>query len=186
MRAVFIYIGVALAILATFILVFKPEFATVSTPLLVGNDQNARIMGVTEGGDIYLSNNTVSNINTLFQGTNDSLKLLEKEVAALQKNSATKTALAQQVELFKEYRASAYKYYQLKSDMGDYLKNKDKVALGRTLGASQCGGDCRAVTSMWNPKNTAWNGKSAWQWNEPGSVLYNHATAGQIYLIRAT
>ena len=113
MRAVFIYIGVALAILATFILVFKPEFATVSTPLVAGNYPNARIMGVTEGGDIYLSNNTVSNINTLFQGTNDSLKLLGKEVAALQTGLAgIKTALGAY-----EKKATAAAAYATKSDL---------------------------------------------------------------------
>lgn len=169
MRTVLIYIGIALAILIASILVFKPEFS-----MITGSNTGGRIVGITQGGDIILSDNTVKNINDYISKMQSNLT---KSI------NDTKTSLTQQIATAKSAAArSASSLYQPK---GDYLRNKDKVALGGTLSSNQCGGDCRAVTNMWNPHSKGWAGNPAWQWNAPGAVYYDHASSGKIYLIRA-
>lgn len=169
MRAFLFYIGIAIAILIASILVFKPEFS-----MITGSNTSGRIVGITQGGDIILSDNTVKNIN-------DYISKMQSDLT--KSINDTKTSLTQQIADAKSSALStAAGLYQPK---GDYLRNKDKVALGRTLSAAQCGGDCRAVTNMWNPNSTGWNGNPAWQWNAPGAVYYDHASSGKIYLIRA-
>lgn len=173
MCTILIYIGIAIAILIASILVFKPEFS-----MITGSNTSGRIVGITQGGDIILSDNTVKNINDYISNMQSDLT---KSI------NDTKTSLTQQIATAKSAAistaaSSASSLYQPK---GDYLRNKDKVALGGTLSAAQCGGDCRAVTNMWNPNSRGWAGKPAWQWNAPGAIYYDNASSGKIYLIRA-
>lgn len=170
----YIYIGIALVIIVIIvasILIFKPEFSTIS-----GSDQG-RIVSITSGGDIILSDNTVKNINDYIDKmqtdiTTNITKSINDTKTILGGNITSAVAAAS-----KASAASAASLYQPK---GDYLRNKDKVAFGSMVSNAECGGDCRAVTDMWNPKM-----KAGWQWNEPGSVYYSHASDGKIYIIRA-
>ena len=173
MRTVLIYIGIILAILIASILVFKPEFS-----MITGKDTSGRIVGITQGGDIVLSDNTVKNINDYIT---DELMKINLRITTTNESLTQQIATAKNAAI-STAASSASRLYQPK---GDYLRNRDKVAFGRETGAGQCGGDCRAVTDMWNPNNKGWERNAGWQWNEPGSVKYGHSNSGKIYLIRS-
>ena len=114
MRTFLIYIGIALAILIASILVFKPEFS-----MITGSNTSGRIVGITQGGDIILSDNTVKNINDyISKMQSDLTKAINDE------KSARESAVS--------------RLTQTLQPKGDYLTNGTRVAI-RSGVTSGCG-----------------------------------------------
>tara|TARA_B100000035_G_scaffold314891_1_gene332852 strand:- start:1183 stop:1683 length:501 start_codon:yes stop_codon:yes gene_type:complete len=156
---------IGLITLVALFFLFKPEFSLITGK----NDASAKIMTINESGDIVLSDNTVQNVNDYV----DNMKsTLSKSITDLESKLDTKIAAL---------KTSSDKLYQPK---GDYIYNKDKIALARVLNNAQCGGDCRAVIDMWNDKNTHWQ-KGGFQWGQAGAQAYGHANQGKIYIVKA-
>ena len=192
MNKYYIYIGIALAILIIAVLTFVPEYSLITGPAPAHAD--SKIMSITKNGDIVLSDNSVQNINDYITSRETVLR------AEILKNR--KDCFAQ----IENRRSSAVNGLKIWTnnllEQRDYLKNKDKVAFAHNLtpgassgfcrrGASGVG-DCRAIVSMFNPKQ---NKDSRWKEQDDDEIRFRVDSSGgwkngpvregKIYLVRA-
>ena len=176
MQNSYIYLGLAIIVIVLSFLILKPEFSMITGEDVVG----ARIMGIKENGDIILSDNTVSNINTYLEDKIDSLRAAVDRLTA---DVPVQVLRAQTRAVLAAKNASAVDAARLYQTKGNYLRNNDKVSFSHRMGNSGCGGDCRAITSFYDEHQIGSNGG----WTEkPPKALQGHSTQGQIYLTKAS